>query len=743
MLLVWPKEKADCMYFSCAFVLKTSSLPTSAILKIAGKHSYRVHVGKHFVASGPSRCAHGYCEYDVLPIGRYSDGNDAVITVEMCSFNLSIISDTNDRPCFGAEITDGNTVLFSTADFRCYELTDLNTVVPRYSWQRHFVECYDMKHCRAKLYPGNTCEFPELACKRVESYRLSERNVSYPTYEIMNATSMCMGSVHLDHNAPPYYDRFLYEVGNNGYDYNALEDPVVETARCLTYHRHSTKPSNRSFELFDLDKNKSGFIMAELEVLERSRILILWDEVLNDQGFIDPLRMRMANMIRLDLNAGIFNFESFEPYTMRYIKVVILNGSARINGVRLRLFENPDCNRFKYDFANKEYTELLDAAVSTFAQNAVDLLTDCPSRERAAWLCDSYFSGAAEKLFTGSNKVEAHFLDNYAKYTPLPYFPKQILPMTYPGEFVNRRYIPNWNMWYILEVYEHYKRTGDRSVAESSKHNVLSVLQYFQGFENEYGLLEDLSGWVFVEWSRANDFTDGVNFPTNMLYHAALLAAAGLYGDTYGFQARASKLKEHLIRLSLNGGLFFRDHAVRNEDGKLVVIDETSETCQYYAFYFGFATAQSNPQLLDTLLSQFRYDRDDTTVFPKVYKSNAFIGNILRVAYLSNNGYAREALEQVVSYYHYMSKTTGTLWEYQTSHKSCCHCFASYIAIIILKATVGYVGTENGRVIFTTAYLHEDCCVTIPLSPSLTATVTVKNGKRTVVSPDGFEAVMI
>lgn len=743
MLLAWPENKNDCLYFSCAFVLKSSVLPTSSVLKIAGKHLYRVHVGKHFVASGPSRCAHGYCEYDVLPIGNYLEDTDTVITVELCSFNLSIISDTNDRPCFGAEITDGNDILFSTADFRCYELTDLNTVVPRYSWQRHFVECYEMKHCREKLYLGNTHEFPELPCKRVEAYRLSERSVSYPTYKIKKAKSICLGAVKLDHNAPPYYDRFLFEVGNNGYAYNTIKDPVVETARCLTYHRCNTKPENMSFELFDLDKNKSGFIMTELEVFEKSRLLILWDEVLNDRGFIDPLRMRMANMIRLDLEPGIFKFESLEPYTMRYIKVVVLNGSARINSVSLRRFENPDCDKLKYDFANKQYTELLDAAISTFAQNAVDLLTDCPSRERAAWLCDSYFSGAAEKLFTGSNKVEAHFLDNYAKYTPLPYFPKQILPMTYPGEFVNRRYIPNWDMWYILEVYEYYKRTGDRSMVERSKHNIVSMLQYFETFENEYGLLENLSGWVFVEWSRANDFTDGVNFPTNMLYHASLLAAAKLYGDTYGFQARASKLKEHLIRLSLNGGLFFRDHAVRNEDGKLVVIDETSETCQYYAFYFGFATAQSNPQLLDTLLTQFGYDRDDASVFPKVYKSNAFIGNILWVAYLSDHGYAKESLKQVVNYYHYMSERTGTLWEYQTSHKSCCHCFASYIAIIILKATVGYIGTENDKIIFTDDYLPSDCCVSIPISPFTAATVTVKNGKRSVVTPDGFEAVIL
>lgn len=743
MKFICPRGKERELYFSCAFVLRPDALPSSATLKVAGRHLWRIHVGGHFCASGPSRCAQGYAEYDELPLGEYLSDGKTVITVELCAFNVAIISDSGGSPFFAAEIVDGEDVLYTTEDFECFELTDVNTVVPRYSWQRHFVECYRMTHDRRALYSGNTDAFPTLECEVVDAPILNKRSVSYPSYKTIDARPVRTGRVEIDENAPPYYDRFLFEIGDNGYVYEEIDDNIIETVRKLTYPTGEATDDSPRYELYDLGINKSGFIKAKFEATENSRIIILWDEVLGEEGMINPLRMRMANMLRLDVGEGEYSFESIEPYTMRYIKIIILKGRVRTLKAGLRLFENPDCGEFKYSFTDKKYSDLLDAAVNTFAQNAVDILTDCPSRERAAWLCDSYFSGAAEKLFTGTNKVEAHFLDNYANYTPLPYFPRGILPMTYPGEFISRRYIPNWDMWYILEVYEYYRRTGDRSMVEKSKNNVLSVLEYFKGFENEYGLLENTGGWVFVEWSRANDFTDGVNFPTNMLYHASLLAASELYGDAYGFEARAKRIKACLTPMSLGNGLFFRDHAVRNAAGELAATDDTSETCQYYAFYFGFATARDNPQLLDTLLTQFGYDRDDTSVFPKVYKSNAFIGNILRVAYLSDNGYAEEALEQVVSYYHYMSKTTGTLWEYQTSHKSCCHCFASYIAIIILKATVGYIGTENGKVMFTARYSSENCRVTLPVSPLLTVTVTVKDGKRTIEVPDGFEEVII
>ena len=49
----------------------------------------------------------------------------------------------------------------------------------------------------------------------------------------------------------------------------------------------------------------------------------------------------------------------------------------------------------------------------TFAQNSFDIFTDCPTRERAGWLCDSFFLGRAEYEFTGTNLIERSFLENY------------------------------------------------------------------------------------------------------------------------------------------------------------------------------------------------------------------------------------------------------------------------------------------------------------------------------------------
>ena len=119
----------------------------------------------------------------------------------------------------------------------------------------------------------------------------------------------------------------------------------------------------------------------------------------------------------------------------------------------------------------------------------------------------------------------------------------------------------------------------------------------FKNFENEYGLLENLEGWSFIEWSKAADSERmiGVHFPTNMLYAMMLRSVATLYGD------EAARKKADVIEKAINKlspiGMFYCDNAVRGDDGKLHLSGKITETCQYYAFFCGTATPEKNPDL--------------------------------------------------------------------------------------------------------------------------------------------------
>ena len=74
-------------------------------------------------------------------------------------------------------------------------------------------------------------------------------------------------------------------------------------------------------------------------------------------------------------------------------------------------------------FRNPEHAEIYRAALRTFSHNAVDLFTDCPSRERAEWLCDTFFTGRAKHFFFGDSVIEDAFLENYVLYKNEGEFP--------------------------------------------------------------------------------------------------------------------------------------------------------------------------------------------------------------------------------------------------------------------------------------------------------------------------------
>ena len=44
-----------------------------------------------------------------------------------------------------------------------------------------------------------------------------------------------------------------------------------------------------------------------------------------------------------------------------------------------------------------------------------------------------------------------------------------------------------------------------------------------------------------------------------------------------------------------------------------------------------------------------------------------------------------------------MAEKTGTLWEHDSPKASCCHCFASAIAVIALRCICGFVGVKDKK----------------------------------------------
>ena len=628
------------------------------------------------------------------------------IAIETVNYYVNSFYSLMQKGFIEAELTVDDAGLVSTgvADEKAFGLLRLNErirKVQRYSFQRPFAEAYNLSEDYCGWRVGENGENAlEVETVTTENKRLLPRNI--PLNEFRKAFPDCkVGTGRVKTGVKPKRyrkDRSLIYIkdpasGNlEGYYKfeltEHLSDEVQEfcteeLSRQSETYSGRTSISSKEFEILSFLSEKTGFITADINCLSDSTLYFLFDEILTENGDIDPLRLECCNVIKINLKRGNYRFMSAEPYGLKYIKLICLGGELEINNLSITETVCPVPIIFDFKTDDEGLNKILAAAKETFIQNSFDIFTDCPTRERAGWLCDSFFLGRAEKSFTGRNLIERNFLENFLLPEDFDNIPEGMLPMCYPADVDGGGFIPNWAMWFILELKDYKERTGDSEFVSLFKNRVYRLLDWFEKYENIDGLLEDLPGWVFVEWSKANDFVQNVNFPSNMLYSSALYAAGELFGDEE-LKQKAEKLKITVRERSFDGE-FFRDNEVY-ENGSLVSTQNRTETCQYYAFFTGVATKELYPELWRTLSTEFGPDRVKNGVYPEIHPSNAFIGNFLRLELLCRNGYYAQLLEEIKGYFLYMADRTGTLWEHKDTCASCNHGFASYVAELIYKA---------------------------------------------------------
>lgn len=688
-------------HITAGLYTKVNTSARAAVLTVATSGFYRVFVNGCFVTYGPARCAHGYYRVDAVTL-PLEDG-DNHIAIEVVNYYINSFASLMQPGFIQAELTIDGIVCAATAEngFAAYRLTERVRKIQRYSYQRPMSESYRI--C-SEAYGWRQGKPGENALPwntvKTENKRLIERAIApfhFPSCKVKKMVSA--GRFAAEVKRENYKkDRSLTNVGDpadaclGGWPEEELElhlsDEVQEWQitqlnQVDKVYTGETELSANQFAVFTLGSEKTGFIGASITCMEAGTLYIAVDETLRPNGDVDPLSMECMNAIRLDVQPGDYPFQTMEAYGFQYLKLACTNGVFRVKNLHVMELICPQPVLASYPGEDPELAEVFDAAVETFRQNAVDIFMDCPTRERAGWLCDSFFIARAEWTLTGDNAIERAFLENFRLPEKFDFLPEGMLPMCYPADTLGKQFIPNWAMWFVLELEDHVRRTGNRAFVQPFRDKVYALLKYFSQFENADGLLEKLENWVFVEWSQANLLVQDINFPTNMIFARMLRAAAGLYDDPL-LAEKAEKLEECIRERSYNGQ-FFTDNEVY-ENGKPVSSGECTETCQYYAFFTGIATPERYPELWQTLLRDFGPKRMEKGLWPKIWPSNAFIGNFLRLELLLRQGEYTQLIDECRGYFAYMAKRTGTLWENITDYASCNHGFASYAAVLILEA---------------------------------------------------------
>ncbi len=651
----------------------------SATLALAASSSFIVLVNDKFIAHGPARCAEGFYYVDELELASHLKNAHNIIEIRAVGYNVNAFSYLDQPSFLAARLTvDGKICAATGTDgFTYRRFTERVQKVQRFSYQRTFAEAYDLA--------------PEADGKNIKIVPVSEkallcRTVPYGEYPSATAEMFARGTLSYSDKPDYMHDRYIDRPERPNYKLyplDELEEKTYIDAQKMDKSTPVTCNENGesftleadTYALFEYERDYTGIFSFELES-DGGDFYIMFDEKLSD-GNVNELRMGCTAIIKWHAPRGRYTLVCAEPYTMHYFKVCAVGGRMTVRALKLNRVVFP-ASHIKRRFIGKspELKRIYDAAIETFSANAVDIYMDCPSRERAGWLCDSFFTSRVEKVLTGRSDVEHAFLLNFILPEKFDDLPHGMLPMCYPSN--TDAFIPQWAMWYVMELREYFYRTGDREFIDCAKKRVYDLLGYFRRFENEYGMLENLESWRFVEWSHANDLVDGLNFPTNMLYSGFKDAISELYGDE-SLSDDAEKIRRNIRLLSMTDSGFFADQALRDEHGKLKLVADRTEVCQYYAFFFEVATPELYPELFEILLHDFGADRAKTGKYPEIFPANAFIGNYLRLDILCRLGYNKELEDNIRGYFLYMADSSGTLWENMTDYASMNHGFASHV----------------------------------------------------------------
>lgn len=681
-------------------------------LHIASTAFYRIYWNNQFLAFGPARAAKGYLREDILPL----DKEGGKLLIEACGYYCKSLSTVKQPSLLLAEVCKGEQVLlYSGKDFLGYRPKSRRQVCERYSIQRHFTEVWDYDRAPSLL------ENPMEIALVEEPMKLLPRRVPKALYENISLKEAAWrGEFTYDESRPYRTLRYSWKKVPKEwgiYEEGELQDPpfrwvwrqkqVVTAKKCAL----PLALSEGEYALFDFGRIEAGFFKAVYESLRDTDLIIAFGELFEGEEFGFG-SLSGHHVVEIYTAKGDQrDFLSFEPYTMRYAMVMVKKGGITLRDVGCRTYMF-DAREVPVPKTREKLEGICRAAVRTFAHNAVDLYTDCPSRERAGWLCDSYFTARAEYAMTGKTLVEDAFLENYRLFENDGSFLKGTLPDCYPsdvqpaepfipmgifpkegpkpGEVV---FIPQWTMWYILEVEEYLLLRGHQEMKEAFRPSLYGLLDFYRRYKNKDGLLEDLPSWNFVEWSRANEWVRNINYPTNFLYAAVLDAIDHIFGDD-SCRKEAEEIRKEAIKQSFNGE-YFLDHSIRDVEGNRLLQQDASEACQYYAVLFGGIDIESAvyAPLKRLILEVFSPERGEN-IRPEIFPVNAFIGAYLRMDALLKMGKYQQLLSDIEGFFGHMSAKTETLWEYREWNKgSHDHGFAAYVYAVI-KETLKKIDKE-------------------------------------------------
>lgn len=470
---------------------------------------------------------------------------------------------------------------------------------------------------------------------------------------------------------------------------------------------------DRTLQL-DFGQEVSGLVDLELDAPAGTVLDIGWSEILRQdahvsywfdgagqpQGSVPPREpMDSRCGLRWICRGGRESFTSLFFVAGRHVRLAVRRppenrAPVRLHRLVVRAVQYPLPREGEFRSPDDTLNRIFAATVETVRHSTFDVYMDCPGRERAGWLNDSYWTATAFTELTGDWAYDRRFLRQFAQAPFLEH--RGTVPPMYPSDCVRwpqgdggQPPISGHSLFWLLQVARHVRLTGNREFACALLPAVEKVIAHFGTFRTPDGLFE---GWPhdrYYDWSEVRP--GSINTADCFLYAAALRACGAAF-DRQEWRAQAEVTATATVAAGWNAGRgLFADTIARDSSGKPGPGEGYAEAANYIALWSGWVPDDHVCRLWRQLgnLHPLTLDRPLMIYEGNIVRGNAY-ALIYRLEWLGRTGRLDTLRRDMTEAYGAMlARGQTTLGEHLGYHFSICHGFSGYVAHLLLRYVAG------------------------------------------------------
>jgi hypothetical protein len=385
---------------------------------------------------------------------------------------------------------------------------------------------------------------------------------------------------------------------------------------------------------------------------------------------------------------GAQEFIQFEAAGFRYLQLRA-HGCTRPLVIRSMLVEEssyPSDAPGEFACSDGNLTDIWKAGSYTASVCRQDGMIDCPSREQRQWTGDTYIQSLLNYVTDGDTRLVRKMLLQSAQTQR----PDGMIMMASASDLEAdaRTFIPDYSLCWIMAAERYVLHTGDTSPLSELFPSIAKAIAWFLPFVDANGLLSDVPGWVFIDWSDRLD-KRGEVLALNAMFAGALDAAARIAGlagaPEYGrgWKSLALSLRAAAADAFWDGprGLYAD---ARNTDGLSPIFSQQGNAA---AIAFGIAPAERWDRIFAAILDMDRLKLTRTWRWDKERPFNPGEDIVLAQPYFSHflhqalakAGRVSDIVGNIKRRWTPMLEEGNTFWEswQLTEMTSHCHAFSA------------------------------------------------------------------